>query len=174
MDRDEVEVHINAKISSHLEWTKKWLSYLFIFEHWKGSRLFAKVMANQVRFSHFPVPFRQRNHRTCHTINHIIEMIDFYWLIHSMMGIKSLVLTEILRNNLPFVLIWYFRYFSVMIIFETPLLLFNGHIRVCPYLCGSVVVILCQVCWKAINVRPGLSNERGVNFAGLKFSNYVI
>ena len=63
-----------------------------------------------------------------------------------MMGIRSLVLTEILRNNLPFVLIWYFRYFSVMIIFKTPLLLFNGHIRVRPYLCGSVVVILCQVC----------------------------
>ena len=62
-----------------------------------------------------------------------------------MMGNKSLVLTEILRNNLPFVLIWHFRYFSVMIIFETPLLLFNGHIRICPYLCGSVVVILCQV-----------------------------
>ena len=65
MDRDEVEVHKNAKrergqypatldrtrlvnkrfILWRKEHWKKWSSYLFIFELWKGNQLHAKVMA---------------------------------------------------------------------------------------------------------------------------------
>ena len=60
MERDEVEVHKKYPISSHLDRTtlvnkrfivwhkehwKKWSSYLFIFEHWKGTQLNAKVIA---------------------------------------------------------------------------------------------------------------------------------
>ena len=81
MDRDEVEVHKNAKrergqypaILTELAWSikdkehwKKWSSYLFIFEHRKGTQLNAKVIARA------PISWLDK----CRKYNHLIGYIS--------------------------------------------------------------------------------------------------
>ena len=86
MDRDEVEVHKNVKrergqypaILTELAWSikdllygikstkRKWSSYLFFFEHWKGTHLNAKVIA------HPPISWLGK----CRKYNHLIGYIS--------------------------------------------------------------------------------------------------
>ena len=84
MDRDEVEVHKNVKreraILTELAWSikdllygiksteKKWSSYLFIFEHWKGAQLNAKVIARA------PISWLDK----CRKYNHLIGYISLF------------------------------------------------------------------------------------------------
>ena len=85
--RDEVEVHKNAKrergkypaILAELAWSikdllhgiksteKKWSSYLFIFEHWKGNQLYAKAMARA------PISWLDKCRKYNHLIGYIFE-----------------------------------------------------------------------------------------------------
>ena len=69
MDRDEVDRTslVNKRfIIWHKEHWKKWSSYLFVFEHWKGNQLDAKVMARA------PISWLDK----CRKYNHLIGYIS--------------------------------------------------------------------------------------------------